>query len=464
MNSKFSISISILSTLFLLLSCKTVKVDKPIAEYQPPVFTPEISMISIPITLNMSEIEKSVNQQFAGVIYEDKNLDDDNLQMKITKSKNFVIKAENNQLKYTIPLKIWSKFGWKVEQFGFSISDYYEVSGELSMSFSTGVNISPNWDIATYTRISSYEWITKPVLKIVGVDVPISSILDIALKTCPNLINKQIDKSISDAVELKKIAGDSWSQVQEPMLISEENVTWLVIKPMEVFCSPMSTKNNNIQFTIGFKSFIDCIIGIKPSKTVKSALPTLTISPKLDKSFLINYNVDVSNTFIKDIAKKELIGQKFEQGKKYIKIDDIDFFGKNGKMVFVLTVSGSVKGVIYFTGVPFYNKDTRTIEIKESDFELSTKNVLVKSANWLVHGTILNKMEPYLKFPVSSYIDTMKTDVNKQIGNYEIQKGIFLKGNVSDVNIKEIFILPENLKLSGTVKGNADLFINGLGN
>lgn len=461
MKSKFFALITIIS--LFLFSCKTVKVDRPTAEYQPPVFNPEISVVSIPITLDMTEIEKSVNQQFAGVIYEDKNLEDDNIQIKISKSKNFVIKAENNQLKYTIPLKIWSKFGWKIEQFGISISDYYEVSGELSMSLSTGINISPNWDIQTYTRISSYEWITKPVLKVVGVNVPISSILDIVLKNCPGIINKQIDKSISEAVELKKIAGDAWAQVQEPMLMSEENATWLVIKPTDVLCSPMTTKNNSIQFTIGFKSFIECIIGNKPVKSVKSALPTLTISPKLDKTFLINYNVDVSNTFIKDIAKKELLGQKFEQGKKYIKIEDIDFFGKNGKMVFVLTVSGSVKGVLYFTGIPFYNKDNKTIEIKESDFELNTKNVLLKSANWLVHGTILKKMEPYLKFPVASYIDTLKTDVNKQIENYEVQKGIFLKGKINDVTIKEIYILPDNLKLSGTVKGSADLFINSLG-
>ncbi len=463
MNTKLSVQIIFLLISMVIISCKTLQVDKPSAEYQAPIFNSEVSTVSIPITLNMYEIEKSVNQQFAGVIYEDKNLDDDNLQIRITKSKNFAIKAENNQLKYTIPLKIWSKFGWKVEQFGFSISDYYEVSGELSMSLSTGINLSPNWDIATYTRISSYEWITKPVLKVAGVSVPISSILDIVLKNCPGLINKQIDKSISESIELKKIIGEAWAQVQEPMMVSEENATWLVIKPTDVLCSPMTTKNNTLQFTIGFKSYIDCIIGNKPSKIIKTALPVLTISPKLDKTFLINYNVDVSNTFIRDMAKKEVVGQTFEQGKKYIKIEDIDFFGKNGKMVFALTVSGSIKGVIYFTGVPFYNKDTQTIEIKESDFELNTKNVLLKSANWLVHGTILKKMEPYLKFPVSSYIDTMKTDVNKQIENYEVQKGIFLKGKINDININEIFILPENLKLSGTIKGNADMFINGLG-
>lgn len=461
MNLNFPKLSLIVITVFLS-SCKTLSVEKPTAEYQPPVFNPEISTVSIPITLNISEIEKSVNQQFSGLIYEDKNLDDDNLMMKISKSRNFSIKAENNQLKYTIPLKIWSKFGWKVEQFGFSVSDYYEVSGELSISFSSGMLLSPNWDINTTTRTVSHEWIVKPVLRVVGVNVPITTIVDVALKTCSSIINKQIDKSISESVNLKKIAGDAWAEVQDPMLVSEENATWLVMKPLEVLCSPMSTKNNTIQFTIGFKSYIDCIIGKTPAKSVKSALPNLSIVTKMDKTFLINYNVDVSNSFIRDMAKKELVGQKFEQGKKYILIEDIDFFGKNGKMVFVLTVSGSIKGTIYFTGIPFYNKENRQVEIKDSDFELNTKNVLLKSANWLVHGTILKKMEPYLKFPVASYIDTMKTDVNKQIESYEIEKGIILQGKVSDVDIKEIFILPDNLKLSGTVKGSANIFINGM--
>lgn len=454
-NSMLFIAIS------LLVSCKTIVVEKPTESYLNPVFKPEISTISIPINVNMADLEKSVNRQFSGLIYEDSNLEDDNMQIKIWKAKNFEFKAENNQLRYTIPLRIWSKFGWKVNRFGISISDYYDASGELSITFSTGISITEDWDIITSTRIVNHQWISRPTMSVAGVQVPITSIVDVALKSSSGMINKQIDKSISDAINLKKIAQEAWVQIQEPMNMSEEHNTWLVVKPQQVLATPISTKDNVLQFVIGFKGFVDCIIGQKPEVAFKNALPKLSIENRLQRNFLINYNLDIANDFILKTAKKELVGMKFEQGKKHIKVEDIDFFGKDGKIVFVLTFSGSAKGVVYFTGIPFYNKETKTLEIKESDFDLNTKNVLIKSTNWLLHGTILKKMEPYLKFPVANEIESLLKDVNEQIKNFEIDKDIFLKGKIEDVNIENIFVQPDNLKLTGIIKGKADIHIHG---
>ena len=199
-----------LAILVLISSCKTIQVEKPQESYLNPVFKPEISTISIPINLNMLDIEKSVNRQVTGLIYEDKDLSDDNMQIKVWKSKNFEFKAENNQIKYTIPLKIWTKFGWKIERFGMSISDYYEATGELSISFSTGIMINQDWDIITTTKIVSHQWISRPTMRVAGVQVPITNIVDMALKSSSGLINNQIDKSISDVVNLKKIAEEAW--------------------------------------------------------------------------------------------------------------------------------------------------------------------------------------------------------------------------------------------------------------
>ena len=155
-----------LAMLIAISSCKTIQVEKPPESYLNAVFKPEISTISIPIKLNMMDIEKSVNRQFLGLIYEDNDLSDDNMQIKIWKSKSFEFKAENNQLKYTIPLKIWTKFGWKIERFGMSISDYYEANGELSISFSTGITINQDWDIITSTKIVSHQWISRPTMRV----------------------------------------------------------------------------------------------------------------------------------------------------------------------------------------------------------------------------------------------------------------------------------------------------------
>ena len=105
-------------------------------------------------------------------------------------------------------------------------------------------------------------------------------------------------------------------------------------------------------------------------------------------------------------------------------------------MIFKITVEGSLKGTLYFTGKPIYIPETETVEIVESNFELNTRNVLLKSADWLLHGTILRKLEPHLKFSVKEFVDPMLEDLNKELENYVIEEGIIIKGKIDNVKWK----------------------------
>lgn len=65
----------------------------------------------------------------------------------------------------------------------------------------------------------------------------------------------------------------------------------------------------------------------------------------------------------------------------------------------VADVSGSYKGRVFFTGKPVYNPEKRTLEIAEPEFDIKTRNALLKSANWLMHGMILKKISSYADLP-----------------------------------------------------------------
>ena len=458
MKNKLFFSLIIFSFI-LIHSCKTVKIDKPTETYVPPVYKPEVSTIALPINVNMTELEKSINKQFFGLIFED--LTDESLQLKVWKTKDFRVRVENNQIIYTIPVRVWSKFGWKVNKFGFTISDYYEVTGELSISLSTSLSISPTWDLRTTTRIEKHSWTKRPVLRAMGINIPIGLITDAAIAGTSKILSSVIVESITEIADVKGIMTETWESFQEPMLVSEEHSTWVAIKPVEASCSPLKTENNNMMFTVGVKAFIDCIIGDKPAKIDVPKLPNLKLVKSIDKDFLVNFNVDVSSSFIRKTLKEELVGEKFSQGRRYILINDIDFFGHDGKMIFKISVEGSLKGTLYFTGKPIYIPETETVEIVESNFELNTRNVLLKSADWLLHGTILRKLEPHLKFSVKEFVDPMLEDLNKELENYVIEEGIIIKGKIDNVEVENIFIMPLSVQLNGKVKGNAELHIEG---
>lgn len=434
-------------------SCKTIKVDRPREEYTPLAYTPVPSVFNLPVDIDLKKIEKSVNDKFKGLIYEDNNLEDDNLQLKLWKSKNFEFNVKGSQISYKVPIKIWSKFGWKIEKFGFSISDYYDVTGEISLKYKSTLSITPDWKIKTVTTSDGYEWITKPTMSVVGVTIPVTAIANVALKTCSKMINTQIDKAISESVNIKKEVEKVWISMQNPMNVNADYNIWLKITPQEIFTAPLSSQQNHITLNIGAKASVETFMGYQPEKPAPRALPNLGYTPKSNEDFVLNFSSDITYNQIRDIAQKELIGKEFSQGKRKIKVEKLDVFGSEGKMMFMSQISGSVKGVIYFTGVPVYNSDSNIVEMKDIDFELNTRNALINSANWLLHGTFLKLIEPQLKFPIGDQIKSMKDLVNKELASYIVTDGVELIGAVDVISITSLNIVPGALKVIGSASG-----------
>ena len=118
------------------------------------------------------------------MIYEDNSLDNNggyNLMYKAWKKEDIKIAFNNDLLTYRVPLKLWIKAGWKIEKFGYSISDYREINAEIALKFHTKLTLNPDWSITTQTVSDGYEWLSSPVLKMWPVDVPITYIANLIL-------------------------------------------------------------------------------------------------------------------------------------------------------------------------------------------------------------------------------------------------------------------------------------------
>ena len=63
------------------------------------------------------------------------------------------------------------------------------------------------------------------------------------------------------------------------------------------------------------------------------------------------------------------------------------------------------------------------IEVRDIDFDVKTKNLLLKSADWLFNKRIINEITRVSRFDLSNYIDTAKILINRQL-NTEWIKGV----------------------------------------
>ena len=443
--------------LLTLNSCKTLQIEKPKESYLPSNLAPAMSELPLQVELDVKKLEASINKKMNGLIFDGSNLGNKDVTVKVWKAQNFTFSINNNVIEYRVPLKVWTRFAWKVEKFGYTIGDQYEANGSIALTYKTTISIDKNWKLVSKTAASGYEWIETPKLNVVGVTVPVTPIASLALSQCDKLISTQIDKSLTEMVDLKKYISQAWIEAQKPRQVNADNNLWIRITPKDLFVSPFTTTANKLNLAVALNAQIESFMGAKPEANPLVELPPFKMVVKPAQQFNLNVAVDVTFEKIAELAKAQLLGKTFEQAGKKITITDLSLFGSAGKAIFIADVNGSLKGRIYFTGKMIYNAEKMAVEITEPEFDLKTSDALVKSAGWLLHGMILKQLTPYLTYPVKNNLDAVKLQVNQMLANYTVMDGVVLQGKLNSLNVTDLSLIPGAVRIQANVKGNIAL-------
>lgn len=447
----------------LFFSCKTaLQIEKPTESYIPGIIPASVSDIPLQVELDVKKLETALNRRMNGLLYEGSNISGQDLSVKVWKAGNFTFTVNNNIIEYQVPLKIWSRFAWKIEKFGLTVSDHYEANGSILLTYRTAISVDKNWQLVSKTTSSGYKWIETPRLNIIGINVPVTPIANFALNQSESLVSKQIDRSLAQAVNLKKYVSDMWTQVQQPMQLNADNNLWIRVTPKDVFLAPFTTSGSKLNVSVALSAIIETFVGSKPTQNAVVKLPDLKMLNRPVQTFNLNIAADVTYDKISEIAKAQLKGKTFKEGNKSITINDLSIYGSAGKAVFMADVSGSLKGKVYFTGNLTYDPQKTAIVITEPEFDIRTKNALVKSASWLMHGFILKQITPYLTYPVKPYIDQMKNDANQMISGYKLYQGVSLFGKLTDVSVQNLSLVPGAVRMQANLKGNIGLKVGDL--
>ena len=463
MNKTFSKLAVLAAIIALTVSCKTtMQIERPKESYLPSNLAPAISELPLEVEVDVKKLETAINKKMNGLIFEGDKLNNQDLSVKIWKAQNFSFTVKNNVIEYRVPLKLWTRFAWTVEKFGLSVGDNYEANGSIALNYKTTIEIDKNWKLVAKTTPNGFQWIETPKLNVIGVSVPVTPIANIALQKSEKLITDQIDAALAQMVDLKKYVTMAWTEAQKPMQVSAENNLWVRITPKDVLVSPFETKGQKLNVSISLQALIESFMGVKPEQNKPTAVPAFKMAATQPKEFNLNIAADATYDKISEMAKSQLVNKTFTEGKKSITITDLSVFGSNGKPVFVADVTGSLKGRIYFTGTLAYNAEKVAVEVLNPEFDLKTKNALVKSAGWLLNGLIIKKITPYLTYPVKAELESMKAEANKMLSNYKVYDGVSLTGKLNQVSVKSLDLVPGAIRLNANVRGNIALNVDEL--
>lgn len=428
----------------------TEEIEKPVESYSfidAPIVEP--SIVNIPINLNLPELEKMVNREFDVVLAQNSAFEQDGYKVEIEKLEDVKLGLEGQRIKYLVPLKLNV-----AKNIGFG---NMKADGAIAIQFYTDFDIQQDWKLETTSAIERYEWLEKPKLRMGGISLPAGFVGDIIIDRSKEIITKTIDDQIKDNFDLRAAIQNAWTQLQQPIQISEEYDTWIQINPQAVAMSPIQSDETSVNLKVAVTSLPAVSVGTQPSVGTASQLPPFAFDEVSDSDFKIILPAAISYQQAETLALQNIKGETFSSGKYKVTIEDLELYGQGDRLVIDTQLSGSYQGSIYLVGEPYYNKLRNRVDIKNLDYTLNTKNFLLRTAGWLIKSNMKKKITENINLFIDYNIEEVKKQAKEQFERYEMAPGIILNSQLNDLNITDVYLNPEGIQVQLGIKGTVNV-------
>lgn len=461
----------------LLVSCQPIQKNRlnptaPKAAYQNSNMDVRtdalISTVNIPVAIALADVERQINAQVSGLIYEDNSFDDDGegtpFMTKVWKRASIGVRAgvvQGDSLFYfSVPLKIWARAGKKV--LGFMQSG--ETTFEIDLRFATRFSLDKDWSVMTRTTAEGFDYVTKPTIRLVGIDIPITGLVSNAINSNLGAVTQALDKQVRDKIDLRTPVLRAWNLIREPYNVSDEYRTWLLVVPRRVLITPLRFEKGEIRTTIGLEGHTLTTVGTKPAVRPATDLPDLTVVPTVKDDFRVGIISEATYLEVAELANKQLVGRSFtfREGAYSVSITDLDLYGQNDNLIIKAGITGSVTGDVYLRGQPYYDAQTRSVTLRNLAYDLDTKNLLQKAASWLLKSTLAKTLEKNLTFPVGDQIDAVRQSIQERMANYPLAKGVTLSGKIDEVRPDQVYLTPTAMVAVVHANGKVNVRVQGL--
>lgn len=467
---KHILSFSLLIIVLINTSCASKKQLVTIKPEPEPATTSLIyehvpSFINVPVSIKLADIENQLNTILKGLIYEDKTITDDDIEIKVWKQAPIIIKQDkastNQQIKTILPLKAVIKYRIGTETMGVNLykTNEFNLNGVVTLTSNIGLS---NWKLKSKTHITNLEWKESPSMVVYGKHVPVTYVVNPAIKIFRTYIEKSIDDAIEASMDFKPNVLEAIEKLTVPFKMSDYYESWLRIVPIEIYTTDAQLKNNSVLLQMGMKCQMETVIGQQPKS--KFDAKTIVLKPVTKMPNHVTSNIVAISTYqdASKIMTKNFSGQEFVSGSKKVTVRNVDIWHKQGKMVIALDLQGSINGTIYLEGVPLYNNVTKELFFDNLEYVLDTKNRLIKTANWLAKGLILRRIQENCRYSIKPNLDEGKQTMLSYLRNYSPIPGVFVNGKMDDIEFQKIQLTNTAILAFLKVTGNISVTVDGM--
>ena len=411
----------------------------------------KLSTINIPVAISVTKLEGILNKQVSGLVFKEEIKQVRDLFVEVHKTDTIRLKLVGQVMNYEIPLNI--------EVIKKTLFGKIKGEGSVRLLFKTALDIESDWNLKTKTQLKDVDWLSRPVLKVAGIEIPIQSILEQLLERMKGRIEDTIDQQIRERLPMRKQVNQAWKMIQQPVLVSPEYRAWLLIRPQSIGMKPLLTADNMVNSTIHIGAFSEIFVGQKPEFESNDTLPQLQIGEFDDNEFSVSVKTGISYQAATKQVNDLVKGETFTQAGQTVVIEQVNIQGAATDLIVKARLSGDFNGVVELTGKPYFDTTTQRVQVENLEFEVNTKNVIHKSAAWLFKNELVKLIEQSLSFPIDEKIEEVRSIANEKLQGHELNEHVSLQGHIEAMTIDETYLSERGITVLLSGKGQLKVFL-----
>ena len=321
----------------------------------------------------------------------------------------------------------------------------------VNVKLSSDIDILSNYRIKSVSKFLELNTIDPCAITFANINI--NNVLLDQLKPQLGSFAKMIDQEVAKQ-DLKPYVLPVWKALQEDIKIDQ--VGYLRFQPQQLSLGELAMNGSLLTFSIGLKA-APVITPESQSKPV-TALPNLSAYQK-GNGFEVYTDLAMNYDSLSKQVFSTIQNESFALGKEKIRVTYMKLFPANEKLGVEVGFTGTKKGVFYLLGNPEFDSKTGHLKLKNVEYDIATKNVLIKSAKWLLDETIRKKLEEQMDFDMSALVQDTKKSINESL-NQKMDYGVQLKGLLTSLEIVGWDINSKNLVVRSKIKGDLQVVIN----
>lgn len=333
-----------------------------------------------------------------------------------------------------------------------------EPERRVNVSFSSSMKLLPNYQLRLSIKRNEPQPLDKCEVCFWGQDVTkqVMKGLKEELDT-----TKAVLERTYGSVVLRPQFQQLWDQLSKSYSVYD--MGWLQMNPQKIQINNLYAKNDSLYVNLGLAA--QPVLSFEKPSSSSVKIPDMGNLGR-QRGFAIFLDAKLNYDSLSNIINQQLADKQFDFNKGIVKkkfiIKKVNLSGAgNEKLIIRIDFGGTDNGTLYLIGKPVYSRESHILEVKNIDFDIYSKDALLKTAEWLFSRKIINEVSRQTRFDLTHYLDSAKLRINEQL-NQEWVKGVSSMGKIDEIELIGIYPMEDALVIRSNCSGELALKVDSI--